>query len=72
MNAKEMFSGLGWNEFTRHLDVSIRISNQKSTIHFYLIDKTWVHTDLYIGIADGISIELHQAITQLMEELGWL
>ena len=72
MNAKEMFKELGWDEFTKHADISIRVTNGKSTIHFYLMDKTWKHTDWYMGISDGISVRLHQAITQLMKELDWI
>ena len=72
MKAQQMFMELGWNEMTKYLDISIRVSNGKSTIHFYLIDKTWNHTDWYIGRSDGISVDLHQAITQQMEELGWI
>ena len=75
MSAKEMFEKLGFTDLgiefgilTYGIEV-MGIANGKSIV-FDLNNKTYIADDYYDPME--INIDIHNAITQQMKELGWI
>ena len=73
--AEKMFKELGFEKINRYFDILIWVKND-DIIKFRLELK---QVQVYMRSIDGklrppvsINVELHQAITQQMKELGWL
>jgi hypothetical protein len=81
MDAKEMFYTIGYEQITKS-DSLIIYKHKKPEfeceleVHFWLKDKVIYH-NLYVCDkqapgSSALTIELYQAITQQMKELGWV
>lgn len=70
MTAKEMFEKLGY-KISNNDDLMLSYVNRSLTVVFWKPNETY---NAYIGStrSGSIDAELHKAITQQMQELGWI
>lgn len=70
-SAEGMFEKLGYTLDAKAEDC-MSYSNKNNQLFFYEFDKTYSFRRLEDDMSEWVGVELHQAITQQMKELGWL